>query len=126
MIAPRPTKTAAILCVDDEPKALSVRRLLLESAGYRVATAHSGEEGIQIFKSQLFDAVIIDYWLLGMDGIEAARELKRINPTIPIIILSALTELPGESIGAADRWFLKGEDPAYLLNAIKTMLESRP
>ncbi len=120
-----PIKTTTILCVDDEPKALSVRRLLLESAGYQVATALSGEESIRLFKSQPFDAVIMDYWLLGMDGIEAARELKRLNPRIPIIILSALTELPGESIGAADRWFLKGEDPAYLLNVISTMLEAR-
>ncbi|HXO05885.1 MAG TPA: response regulator [Candidatus Sulfotelmatobacter sp.] len=125
MASPSRIKTATILCVDDEPKALSVRRLLLESAGYQVATALSGEEGIQIFKSQAVDAVIMDYWLLGMDGIQTARELKRINPAIPIIVLSALTELPGESIGAADRWFLKGDDPAYLLNAIKTMLESR-
>jgi CheY-like chemotaxis protein len=119
------TKTAVILCIDDEPTALSVRQMLLESAGYRVATAHSGEEGIQAFKSQPIDAVIMDYWLSGMNGIQAARELKRINPAIPIVVLSALTELPGESIGAADRWFLKGEDPAYLLNAISTLLESR-
>ena len=125
MGANRAIKSASILCVDDEPKALSIRRLLLESAGYQVATACSGEEGILLFKSQPFDAVIMDYWLLGMNGIEAARELKRINPATPIIVLSALSELPGESIGAADRWFLKGDDPAYLLNAIKTMLESR-
>ncbi len=116
--------TATILCIDDEPTALSVRRMLLESAGYQVATAHSAEEGIQIFKSRPIDAVIMDYWLSGMDGIEAARALKRIRPTIPIVVLSALTELPGESIGAADRWLLKGEDPAYLLNAISTLLES--
>jgi len=119
------TKTATILCIDDEPTALSVRRLLLESAGYQVATARSAEEGIRVFKSQPIDAVIMDYWLSGMDGIEAARELKRISPAIPIVVLSALTELPGESIGAADRWFLKGEDPAYLLNAISTLLEAR-
>jgi CheY-like chemotaxis protein len=118
-------KTATILCIDDEPTALGVRRLLLESAGYRVATAHSGEEGICVFKSQPIDAVIMDYWLSGMDGIEAARELKRISPAIPIVVLSALTELPGESIGTADRWLLKGEDPAYLLNAISTLLKAR-
>ncbi len=66
----------------------------------------------------------MDYRLLGMDGIEATCGLKRINPAIPIIVLSALTEMPRESIGA-DCWLLKGDDPAYQLKAIKTMLECR-
>lgn len=117
-------KMAAILCIDDETAALAIRKRVLESAGYRVSAARSGEEGIRLFQSQAFDIVILDYWMAGMNGIITARELKRLNRSVPIIIFSGLSQLPDEIIGIADRWILKDEGPEYLLNAIKDLLKS--
>ena len=117
-------KMAAILCIDDESPALAIRKRVLESAGYRVSAARSGEEGIRLFQSQAFDIVILDYWMAGMNGIITARELKRLNRSVPIIIFSGLSQLPDEIIGIADRWILKDEGPEYLLNAIKDLLKS--
>lgn len=119
---PAAAKKPTILCVDDEPTALAVRRRVVESAGYQVAAARSGNEGIRLFRSEFFEVVILDYWMPGMNGIAVAREFKRINPRVPIIIFSALSPLPDETIGAADRWILKDEGPEYLLNAIKSLL----
>jgi PAS domain S-box-containing protein len=118
---------ATILCIDDELTGLLARKLLLESAGHRVIEARSGLEGIRLFKSEKVDAVILDYWMSGMKGTAVASELKRINPAIPIIVLSGVSDLPGEAAGLVDLWLLKGSHRAeQLLDSIGTLLERRP
>ena|ERR1700690_2907949 len=117
---------ATILCIDDESTGLLPRRLLLEAAGHRVIAANSGPEGIRLFQTEKVDAVILDYWMAGMKGTAVAFELKRINPAIPVIMLSGLSELPGETAGFVDRWIIKGSTrPEELLDFIKVLLERR-
>jgi CheY-like chemotaxis protein len=121
------SKTATILCIDDEQTALQLRQHLLESAGYRVLAAKSGALGIKSFKSEPVDAVILDYWMADMNGLQVAREIRKINPAVPIIILSAYGELLDESLGIADLWIRKGEeDPQYLLNRLQQLLDGQP
>jgi CheY-like chemotaxis protein len=121
------SKTATVLCVDDEQTALQLRQNLLESAGYRVLAAKSGALGIKSFESEPVDAVILDYWMADMNGLQVAREIRKINPSIPIIILSAYGELLDESLGIADLWIRKGEeDPQYLLNRLEQLLNGQP
>lgn len=112
---------ATILCIDDESAALQARRLLLESEGYQVIEAHSGKEGIERFQEQTIDLVITDYWMAGMNGTTAAQAIKKINPKVPIIMLSGYGELPGEIVGVADRWILKGRATRELLDAVKAL-----
>jgi CheY-like chemotaxis protein len=114
---------AKILCIDDETAALSVRKRVLETAGHHVLTARSGAEGIQLFRSEPLDLVLLDYWMPGMSGIVTARELRRIDPSVPMIILSGLAQLPDETIGVVDRWILKHEGPQFLLNTIQALLK---
>lgn len=117
---------ATILCVDDEEPGLVVRKILLEDAGYKVLTARSGPEGIRVFNSQAVDVVVLDYWMSGMNGVAVARELKRLNPGIPIIILSAYGTLLDETLGLAEVWIRKGEeDPQYLLSQVAEVLKRR-
>jgi CheY-like chemotaxis protein len=117
---------ATILCIDDEEPGLQVRRMLLESAGYRVLCARSGMEGIKLFHSEPVDAVVLDYWMSGMNGIAVARELKRLNPRTPIMILSAYGTLLDETLGLADLWVRKGEEePQYVLIKLRELLENR-
>jgi CheY-like chemotaxis protein len=121
-----PSKPSTILCIDDEEPGLKVRRILLESAGHRVLIALSGREGIATFQSENVDAVILDYWMAGMNGVATARELKRIKRSVPIIILSAYGTLLDETLGVADVWIRKGEeDPQYLLGALEALLQAR-
>ncbi len=118
---------STILCIDDEPSGMFTRKLLLESAGHRVVEARSGPEGIRAFQSEKIDAVVLDYWMSGMKGTEVAAELKSIDPAVPIIVLSGLPDLPGETTGVIDEWLLKGNNRAeHLLDTIKTLLERRP
>ena len=118
-------KPATILCIDDEEPGLLVRKALLESAGHRVLTALSGPEGLRLFGSEPVDAVIVDYWMSGKNGLAVARELKRLNRSIPIIMLSAYVSLPDETIGVVDLWVQKGGDSQYLLDSIEKLLKER-
>jgi len=118
-------KGVSILCIDDEKSGVEVRKRLLESAGYRVTTARSGQEGVQQLRSEPFDLVLLDYWMPSFNGVATARELRSIDPAVPIMILSGLSQLPDETIGVVDRWILKDEGPEYLLAAISSLLKSR-
>lgn len=119
-------KAATILCIDDEQTALQLRQSVLESAGYKVITAKSGARGVQVFRSEPVDAVVLDYWMADMNGMQAAREIRKLSSKVPIIILSAYGELLDESLGIADLWIRKGEeDPQFLLDRIHDLLKSR-
>jgi len=115
---------ATILCIDDEPSAIETRRLLLQAEGHEVFDAVTGEEGLRVFRSRKIDIVIVDYWMSGMNGIAVAREIKRLNPAMPVIMLSGFPELPGEAVGFADRWILKGRSAKTLLDAIAALTNS--
>jgi CheY-like chemotaxis protein len=119
---------AAILCIDDEEPALLLRRRVLEKAGYRVFTALTGKEGIELFRFQTVDAVILDYWMADMDGLEVATELKKLNPKTPIVVLSGYASILDEAMGRVDLWLRKGEgDPEQLLLAVGQLLSrNRP
>lgn len=119
----RQTNAPAILCIDDEPDAIQIRKLLLESEGYKVLDARTGEEGLRLFRANNVAAVVVDYWMSGMNGLAVAREIKQLSPAMPIIVLSGFSELPGEAIGIADRWILKGRSAQVLLDAIADLTQ---
>jgi CheY-like chemotaxis protein len=111
-----------ILCVDDEANQLVLRKLLLENAGYRVLTADSSRSALEIFTSHAIDLAVVDYWMTGGNGVQLASELKRYRESLPIVILSAYSELPGETIGIADAWITKGGASQTLLAKIEELL----
>ena len=112
---------ATILCIDDETNQLVLRKLMLERAGYRVLTAESPAQAIALFGSDTVDLVIVDYYMPGMNGLTLAREILR-QKKLPVVVLSAYAELPGESIGTADMWIMKGAASEELLRKIRELL----
>ena len=111
-----------ILCVDDETVGLQVRRMLLERAGYRVLTALDGATGIDIFTREPVDAVVLDYSMPGMTGGEVAIAMRRIKPTIPILMLSAYTSLPPEVSSVVSLSMTKGEGAPALLRKLGSLM----
>jgi len=81
---------STILCVDDEEMALSMRRMLLESAGYTVLTAANSSQGIALYQTHHVDLVITDHLLPGATGNDLARELRRADPNVPVLIFQAV------------------------------------
>ena len=110
-----------ILCVDDEPTVLATRKLVLQSAGYRVVTATNGSEGLSLFSDQI-NAVVLDYAMPGMDGGQVAAEMKRRNPDVPILMLSAYMFLPDAALANVDAYLTKTEGPVAVLSTLKKLL----
>ena len=115
------TSPPLILCIDDAEVALRVRKLLLTSAGYRVLTAGSGEEGLEAFKANPVEMVIADHFLSNKSGSEIAAEMKQLKPEVPILIVSAAAEAPS-GLEFTDGFLSKGEGPDALLEAIAQLL----
>jgi two-component system KDP operon response regulator KdpE len=76
-----------ILLIDDEPQFLWALRVGLERGGFRVSTASTGEEGLDLVLSGLPDLIVLDLALPGMDGFQICRQLREWS-RIPTIILS--------------------------------------
>lgn len=112
-----------ILCIDDDKVNLDMRRELLQRAGYRVLTAESGTEALDTFRSEAVDAVVLDYWLPGTNGIKVATEFKNLKPHVPIIMLSGSETILDETVGRVDRWLVKGNiEPKHLLSTLDDLL----
>ena len=79
-----------ILVIDDEDYIRTLTTRMLKIAGHNSCTAEDGKEGIKIFreKNSTLSCVILDLTMPDMDGEEVLKELKKINPLIPVIISS--------------------------------------
>jgi CheY-like chemotaxis protein len=77
-----------VLVIDDETKIQDLCRRVLEEAGYRVATAANGVEGLGFIREHPTDLVICDIFMPEKDGIETIRELARRLPGLRIIAMS--------------------------------------
>ncbi|HWN81882.1 MAG TPA: sigma-54 dependent transcriptional regulator [Candidatus Udaeobacter sp.] len=78
-----------ILVVDDEQSMTEFISILLGKDGYRVVTANSGQEAIEKATDMRIDCVITDIKMPGIDGISVLEGIKRIDPSIPVIIMTA-------------------------------------
>lgn len=82
------SSASPILIVDDEPSIREVLALFLESNGYEVETAKSGQEALEKFPRQTWSAVITDRMMPGMSGDELAASIRTMDAKIPIILVS--------------------------------------
>lgn len=120
-------RTYAVLCVDDHAPGLNIRRMFLESFGYQVQTADSGEAALHLAAKHPFDAIILDYRMPGMDGLQLARALRQCCPQVPLIVLSGyVAEVPAELHGLISGFVTKGSDPKTLLKTLAEVTGGSP
>jgi CheY-like chemotaxis protein len=120
IMARRQDKT--VLCVDDDQAALSGWCLYLQSKGYSVVGAASGEEGLQRFAVQPIDAVILDYTMPELNGSAVSEMMKRIKPKVPIILFTGSVGVPDHIHKTVDDQILKGGEPSELLEKVDSIL----
>ncbi len=122
--SPKPTLPEArtVLCADDEIDELTARKMVLESAGFKVLSARNGKDALEVFRSTPVDAVVLDYFMPGMTGLSVAREMKDLRPEVPLIVLSGFASLPGETIGVVDSWMQK-RDVEVLLRELERLIQ---
>ena len=111
-----------LLCVDDNQSSLKIWKIILEDSGYKVLTASSGREGLEVFASNAIDAVILDYQMPEMNGELVAAEMKRTNPEIPILMLSGWASLPESALRLVDEFVAKGDRVEFMLLTVQQVL----
>lgn len=112
-------RAITVLVVDDEPVVLEVRRRLLKTLGYAALTARSSEEGLGLFRTGIVDIVVLDYSMPGMDGEETAREIRKVDRTIPIILSTACVDPPKAILELVTEYVPKGLSPEHLIYALQ-------
>ena len=111
-----------VLCVDDEKIGLRVRKLMLEGHGFRVLTATTGQQGLDLFDQNHVDVVVLDYYMPDLNGGDVAAELKRRRSDLPIIFFSAYFSLPPQALEFANAFITKGDPPEVLIEKIEQLL----
>jgi len=112
--------------VDDEPKGLMVRRILLSIAGYDVLTAGNGDVALRILRRNHVDLVITDCFLPDLPGAQIVSEIRRLKPYVPIVLLTnSVDPPPGTEL--VDLLLIKCMKPPEFLSEIaKLVAKVRP
>ena len=90
--APIPTGTERILLVDDEPALIEIGQQLLQLLGYQVTTLSNSAQALEVFSRdpEAFDLLVTDYTMPVMTGTQLAEAVLKINPDLPVILMSGL------------------------------------
>lgn len=116
----KPKRT--ILCVDDNEQSLSIRKIMLETRGYRVVTSKNGREAIELFQRGGIDLVLSDLVMPEVDGTELIAMVKTLSPETPAILFSGKIKVY-ERDTRADLFLPKGMyAPVELLERIRLLL----
>ncbi|EDT4576722.1 two-component system response regulator GlrR [Salmonella enterica subsp. enterica] len=119
-------KPAHLLLVDDDPGFLKLLGMRLTSEGYSVVTAESGQEGLRVLHREKVDLVISDLRMDEMDGMQLFTEIQKVQPGMPVIILTAHGSIP-DAVAATQKgvfsFLTKPIDRDALYKAIDEALE---
>ncbi|HUI68765.1 MAG TPA: response regulator [Nitrospirota bacterium] len=119
--------TKKILIVDDEPDLVELVSYNLKKEGFKVSTAPDGEDALEKVRKSVYDLIILDLMLPGIQGVELCRMLRS-NPkteAMPIIMLTARGEVSDKIRGletGADDYMTKPFSPKELLARVKAIL----
>ena len=114
-----------ILVVEDEPKVAGALKDGLETEGYEVTLAQTGEEGFFHASARTFDLIILDIMLPGRDGIEVLQTLRRQGAKLPVLLLTAKDAIEDRVVGldaGADDYLVKPFAFAELSARIRALL----
>lgn len=114
-----------ILAVDDEPDLRSLLRILLQSKGFQVEEAASGEEAVSMVTgSAPYDLVIMDIMMPGIDGVEACRQIRE-HSSVPMLFLTARSKIEDKQqayLNGGDDYLVKPFASAELMLKVESLL----
>src|SRR3954447_5440426 len=118
---------ARILLVEDDPSIREVTAIGLRAAGFDVDTATDGSAGLERWRRDRPDLVLLDVMLPRLDGLEVCREIRR-ESTVPIVMLTARGDTIDVVVGleaGADDYVRKPFEMPELVARIRAALRSR-
>ncbi|MBE1555818.1 response regulator transcription factor [Sporosarcina limicola] len=115
-----------ILVADDDANIRELVCLFLRNDGFAIVEAEDGKEALTVYAAKHVDLVVLDIMMPNMDGWTLCKELRRANPTIPILMLTARSEtwekVKGFELGADD-YLTKPFDPLELTARVRALLK---
>ena len=113
-----------VLVIDDDPRLGELLREYLEQNGVNVVVALDGQKGLAALGAQIFDAVVLDLMMPGMDGLEVCKRI-RATSQIPVVMLTAKGDETDRVVGlelGADDYVAKPFSPRELLARLRAVL----
>ena len=114
-----------ILVIEDEVLLADSIRAMLEARGYQVETVHDGESGAAFAETGIYDLLILDVMMPGMDGYQVAKHVRSRRCNTPILMLTAKSDVQDRIYGlnaGADYYLTKPFDSGELLASINALL----
>jgi DNA-binding response OmpR family regulator len=113
--------------VDDEAAIRGLSRVGLQRAGFHVEEAIDGQSAIDLFRQnpRLYTAVLLDLVMPKKDGAEVLREIRQLNPSVPVILISGYTEQEVQTLlgpGGASAFLHKPFNSAKLTETLRQVL----
>ncbi len=116
-----------VLVVDDDPGMRDGMALSLKRAGFVTEQARSGEEALRMTRPGAFDATVTDLRMNGMDGLQLTARLKALDPSMPVLLVTAFSSLDtareAMRLGAFD-YLAKPFSPDELVGAVRKAVQS--
>jgi len=119
-------KCPTVLCVDDDAGIRELYGALLGRNGYEVIAASDGRHALHLFqcKEKEINAVILDYDMPGMNGLELAAWIKHLQPTLPVIMISGSHPVLEDMVPFVDAAMGKGVPLRNILDRLELLLAS--
>ena len=118
-----------VLIIEDEVRLASTLQDLLDMNGYTADVCHDGESGLDNALSGIYDVVLLDVMLPKMDGFTVLRNLRSAGNAVPVLMLTARSELSDRVEGldrGADYYLTKPFEPRELLACIRALTRRQP
>jgi len=108
-----------LLCIDDHPQLLELRKATLETFGYSVEVATDASKAMKVLEDVPVAAVLIEYKTEGIDAEAVALHIKQRFPHKPVILSSAYPDLPERVLWLVDGYVMRSEPPEGLRQVIE-------
>ncbi len=119
---------ASVLLIDDDIDVLAANARFLRINHYEAVVANNADTALEHVSNRNFDVVVTDLRMPGKDGIEFAREARKLRPLLPILFFSGFASVPdvvaAMKLGAVD-FLEKPVDPEQLVSLLQDIVDTR-